>query len=369
MIKSNFFVLIGCGGVAWLFARSDAQRACYSYRVFATLARAYLALLAFYLFLRITVGDGFWGVSLLNTFAPFWFVPLPLALTFLGWKRWWPSFALASGLSLVALFWFGGGFLPKPVPVAAGPTFKVVNFNMRASPEGLEPWLREVQPDLVLLQEVPQAYPAQALESLNDLYPFQQGQAELYKGNLVLSRYPVSSSAELSTLGDYVTQRLVVEVAGTPVAVYNVHLSWPIGSRRLPRDFTPGALRLLTSFDDRRRNAEVAQLAQNLADEPLPFVAAGDFNLSQHAVTYGVLAKVAKDAHREIGRGFGNTWRLRPNLPLPLRIDYLWHSAGLTPVRMEHGPTFASDHVPLVTELSLNVQDWRVRGGPCQLFE
>ncbi len=325
--------------------------------MFTTLARVYLALLTFYLLLRITVGDGFWVVSLLNTFAPLCFVPLPLAVTVFGVKRSWASLALASGLSLVALLWFGPAFLPRPVPAAAGPTLTVVNFNMLRSPAGLEPWLRELQPDLVLLQEVPQTYPAQVLETLQDLYPFQQGQAELYKGNLVLSRYPISSSAELRTLGDYVTQRLVVDVAGTPIAVYNVHLSWPIGPARLPERLTPGPLELLTRFDDRRRNLEVAQLAQTLEDEPLSFVAAGDYNLSQHAVTYRVMARVAKDAFREVGRGFGNTWRLRPELPLSLRIDYLWHSPDLRAVRVERGPTFASDHVPLVTKLSLNVQD------------
>lgn len=317
------------------------------------LARTYLGLLTLYLVLRLSVGDAFWGVSLLNTFAPYWFLPLPFVLLIVGLKRLWSSFALALGLSLVAGVWFGSVFLPRAIPATEGQTLKVVSYNMHALPEGLEPWLLELQPDLVLLQEVPQTYPARAAKTLSELYPFQQNQAELYKGNMVLSRYPITSSGELSTLGDYVTQRLVVDVAGTPVAVYNVHLSWPIGSARLPHALTSGALKLLTRFNDKTRNLEVAQLARHLEDETLPFIAAGDYNLSQHAVTYNVLAQVADDAFGTIGWGFGNTWRLHPTLPPLLRIDYLWHSADFTTLRAKPGPTLASDHLPLVVQLVL----------------
>lgn len=135
--------------------------------------------------------------------------------------------------------------------------------------------------------------------------------------------------------------------------MYNVHLSWPIGTARLPRALTPGALKLLTRFDDGTRNLEVAQLARHLENETLPFIAAGDYNLSQHAVTYNVLAQVADDAFGTVGWGLCNTWRLHPKLPPLLRIDYLWHSADFTTLRAKPGSTLASDHLPLVTQLVL----------------
>lgn len=138
------------------------------------LARTYLGLLALYLVLRLSVGDAFWGVSLLNTFVPYWFLPLPFVLVIVGAKRLWLSFALVLGLSLVAGVWFGTAFLPRAIPAAEGQTLKVVSYNMHALPEGLEPWLLELQPDFVLLQEVPQTYSARAAKTLAELYPFQQ---------------------------------------------------------------------------------------------------------------------------------------------------------------------------------------------------
>ncbi len=140
---------------------------------------------------------------------------------------------------------------------------------------------------------------------------------------------------------------------GDSVAVYNMHLTWPIGNRRLPRQLTPGPLRLLTGYEDQQRNREVEILASYLQQEKLPFIAAGDFNLSEHAVTYQKLADVAHDTFRETARGWGNTWRLHPALPPLLRIDYVWHSEAFVGLKAERVPGLPSDHSPVVAWLQI----------------
>lgn len=314
------------------------------FQLFATL---YLIGLSLYLLLRFVFGDGFWWLSLVNTLAPIVFLPLPFLLLY-SWirgQRW--QRLLTTGLGLYALLWFGPYFWPKGEPETLSPTFTVVTYNMHALTEGLFDWLSGLEPDIVLLQEVPQDFLTTLPQDLVQRYPHQLAQAELYKGNAVLSRYPIRASEDLEGFSDYVPQRLEVEVAGRTLALYNVHLTWPIGSRRLPRGLTPGPLHFLTAYSERQRNEDLRLLESWLEREPYPFVVGGDFNLSQHSVAYERFAEVAEDSFRQHGQGWGNTWYLHPHLPPLLRIDYLWHSSELLSQDANVEPRLASDHLPL----------------------
>ena len=316
------------------------------------LSYLYLTALAIYLLLRFSLGDSLWWSSLLNTFAPFLFLPLPAVLLLAVLLRLRAGLVLASVLGVVALGWFGPYFSPARAE-SGDPDLTVVTYNMHTQTGGLEPWLLELQPDLVLLQEVPYRFPADLSAALDELYPRQVWQ-DRYNGNMILSRHPVLNTQTLTDFGEYAGQRIEISVEGQRVAVYNLHLAWPIGDKRLPRRLTPGPLRLVADYDDRLRNSDVARLVSLLEQEPLPFVAAGDFNLSQHAATYTSLSRVASDAFRDAGRGWGNSWRLSADLPPVLRIDYIWHGSGLSALTSYVGPTLASDHLPVVASLSFN---------------
>ncbi len=79
--------------------------------------------------------------------------------------------------------------------------------------------------------------------------------------------------------------------------------------------------------------------------------------MSQHAATYGRVAEVMRDAFREAGRGWGNTWptELQSGLPIPLslRLDYIWHSENFVTQEVRRGPELASDHLPVYAALEL----------------
>ena len=70
-----------------------------------------------------------------------------------------------------------------------GLRLEVVTYNMRANPEGLEPWLRRVDADIVFLQEVSENY-TEGVPALLELYPYQVSQSEAWS-NMILSRYPL----------------------------------------------------------------------------------------------------------------------------------------------------------------------------------
>ncbi|MEO1164023.1 MAG: hypothetical protein AAFV98_09585 [Chloroflexota bacterium] len=51
------------------------------------------------------------------------------------------------------------------------------------------------------------------------------------------------------------------------------------------------------------------------------------------------------------------TWSY-PSLRLPiLRIDYVWSSAPITPLRMYRGDFSGSDHLPVVVDLQIGSED------------
>lgn len=326
------------------------------------MARALKRLLAFYLFfltlyviLRFTLGDGIWWLSLLNTFAFLLFIPLPLAL--LGaWLQKTRSLRwLSVALVAVALVWFGQYFLPKTPRAAPGEPIKVLTYNMQAKDEGLESFLQDTQPDIVFLQEISSTLATS--ESMSDLYPYQFAQAEEW-GNKVLSKHPIIKAENLQGFGSSLPQRLELDINGKAIAVYNIHLTWPIGNPRLNVRFLPGFIaKAISGFDDSQRNAQIDLLIEYLEKEPLPYLVAGDFNVSQYSATYGKLAKVAGDSFREVETGFGNSWPATMqsglNLPPLLRLDYVWHSVHFAPQSVKREEALAGDHFPLTAQLIL----------------
>jgi endonuclease/exonuclease/phosphatase (EEP) superfamily protein YafD len=320
------------------------------------LATLYIIFLAVYLLLRFTLGDAFWWLSLLNTFAFLWFIPLPLAMIIVvlqkaHWIRW-----LSLGISLVSLLWFGSYFVPQPQPKVTGQSITLVSYNMQTKPEGLETLLRNKHIDLVFLQEIPLEY-EQFANPLNDLYPYQFSRPQKWE-NAVLSSYPILKAETLPGFESNRFQRLEIDLNGTPIAIYNVHPVWPIGNPRVNIHFLPGfILKAISGFDDRQRNAQIDLLIQHLKKETLPFIAVGDFNMSQYSAQYQHLARVAKDSFREAEIGFGNTWPATMqsglNLPPLLRLDYVWHSQHFQSLRVERQSKLRGDHFPLLAQVVL----------------
>jgi endonuclease/exonuclease/phosphatase (EEP) superfamily protein YafD len=308
--------------------------------------------------LRTVFGDRFWWLALLNSYAPLAFLPLPgvLLLAWISRARW--VFALALLLALIGGLWFGPYFLPKALAVPSRPTLRVVTFNVwghNPRLEQIEAWIRETEADIVLLQEIPENYANYGIPGLDDLYPYQIGQPTAVRlwGNLFLSRYPILSVEDLPGDGVPAQQRFTIDFDGQVVAVYNVHFAMPIGGNRLPRLANAHyILQTVLSYDDSARNAEIRRLLNRLERETHPFVVAGDFNMSEHAVIYGEIAACMEDAFREAGVGWGGSWpisivdELPAFVPPLLRVDYVWHSSHFRAVEAVRGLKLGSDHLP-----------------------
>src|SRR5687768_5927212 len=78
-------------------------------------------------------GDRWWWLFLLNSFAHYLFLPLPL-LFLLAWQRPHRPFVASLGLATgLALYLYGATWLPQPLSLLSqgtGPTLKVMTYNM-----------------------------------------------------------------------------------------------------------------------------------------------------------------------------------------------------------------------------------------------
>ena len=102
----------------------------------------------------------------------------------------------------------------------------------------------------------------------------------------------------------------------------------------------------LSAAGGRYRRAQMQELLDYLGAPELPTVIAGDLNAGPRSGAVRRLRSRYQDAWRA-GRGAGATIRGR-------RIDYLWVSSQLRPVRTRVIRSSASDHLPVVSDL-----EWR----------
>ncbi len=333
--------------------------------VFITLSGTYLLGVLLYLGLRFVFGGRFWWLALLNDFAMLLFLPLPIVLLFGGVFRLRWVLRVGLGLGLLGGLWFGPYFLPRSKVVSTASTLQIVTFNVwghNAQLAAVQAWLRELDADVVLLQEVPEHYATDGIPELVDLYPYQvtQPPAERWWGNLLLSRYPILSMERLPGDGVPAQQRFVIDFNDQIVAVYNVHLAMPVrDSSRFP--FLKGGfiLDVALRYDASARDAEIRRLLELLETETYPFIVAGDFNMSEQAVIYKEVAALMKDAFREAAVGWGGSWpvsvvdALPEFLPPLLRVDYIWYGAHFRAIEAHRGPKLGSDHLPFFAVLEL----------------
>lgn len=308
-------------------------------RVVALLSNIYLISMVGYLILRLIFTDTTWWLAFLNAFAFYTFLPvfILLPLTFL--LRIWKSVGRLSILALLGIIWFGPFFQPAhSLPSRGGTTLKIVTFNLWGSNntdiDGTTEWLNDSEADIIVIQE---PHPA----IVNNLdYPEHIETNGLH----LFSNYPVIESSQVDN-----QQRVVLDVNGQQIALYHIHFAYPLD--RPPRFDLP-LLNVISRYDETERNRQLEALLDYLKEEPLPYIVAGDFNMSQHSMVYSDLALVMSDSFRTTNSGLGVTWSTQTAFPM-LRLDYIWHERTIRALKTEIGPVLGSDHLPMIAWLEL----------------
>ncbi len=333
----------------------------------------YVTGLFVFLALRLNIGDGTWWMGFLNNFAHWAFLPAFFLLLAAFILRAWRGVLLVLPAIILALVWYAPYFAPRAraaLPVTA-PQLRIATFNTwgrnrahaeSAGYEAIGDWLRTLDADLILLQEVPisQRTREDGVLGLGDLYPDQFSALTERWVNVTLTRLPVIDHVtHLPKLRTPSYQRTVVEFEGQQIAIYTVHNNIPF--REEPRFLLPidnFVTQFAARYDPTLRDTRLRSFLELLRAETLPFVVGGDFNMSDQSLIYGEVAVVMNDSFRSAGWGFGTSWRVDVErqgrgLPPLIRIDYLWHSDEFVALTSEQGPFLGSDHLPLMSTLAL----------------
>ncbi len=314
-------------------------------------------LLAWWLF-----GDT-WATQPLNATTFWWSLPgLPLAVAAGARRRW--RLAAWLGVPAAIFVWSYGAFFVGSPPTARR-DLRVAAYNTYIRAPDVSHVLslaRDERPDVLLLAEVlPQ--PADLLRrSLSDRFPYTWVSEPTRVGGVaVFSRYPIVEVRPVQKAGrlSRPTAVVVLDVgsrsraeppptaAGAErerrrVQVVPVHLTSPC-----PLCGESVLARQAFEADIRRQETEAIITA---LDPSLPAVVGGDFNSTSRNDPYRLLVAAGfRDAQMEAGSGPGFTWPAKT--PSLLRLDWIL-SRGLVPAAAWVGPARASDHRPVIADLS-----------------
>ena len=302
-------------------------------------------------------GERLWVFSVL-LFAPPQMLLLPLlALTPLC-LLFRPRLCLWHlGCVLVLAFGYMNFRWSGPSP-RTGRTITVVTFNTgESSPPQFFGFIAREKPDFILLQDAGKISGTAVAARLPGFHVARAGEFAL------VSSLPIQKSALLAEprwAGRPVAARFEVLVHERPLIFYSVHLPTPrqelsrfIGGRRILGDLV-GRPHREPGFGNYREWLVLRiQLARDLrkvfADEQQPFIVGGDFNMPDHGCIYHLFADEMKDAFKQAGRGWGQTFpggngRYVRYFGQWLRLDYFFAGRGWRAVECRPEPGRISQH-------------------------
>lgn len=278
---------------------------------------------------------------------------LPWAL--LGRHR-WMALELIFALFLVAVPLMGlktGGLINDRSPGANsdGRVVRMATYNIGPDPirvDDLLAWLEKEKIELLAIQE------DSSRTELSEKLRAKGWQQSRY--GYLFSKFPIVAESD----------ELPAEFGGN--RIYPGHLNL-VQIRREKFDFFfgtahgPSLRGAFHNYADRFDNDELAKtlkwqerqihrIASMMdANDSLPLVVGGDFNIPPGSIYAMPLEKRFKDAFAEAGSGYGFTF---PTKFPWLRLDRFYFSRGVRPLRCSVGPNFGSDHLPVFAEIEIN---------------
>ena len=310
-----------------------------------------LAVLAWSI-LRVFPGDRLLPVRLGSYFLPWIFIALlpALLIAFISQKRWTIGFTLLAFALVASRFSY---LLMPQVPLVsadfADTQLRVMTFNVHyanRNADSIAELILTEQPDIIALQELTPQLGRPLLSKLKNEYPHY-----LAGGNssVIISRYPLTRQQKPYGTGR--SERAIVDTPAGKIDLWNVH--------------PPTAVR---QWGWEEQNQFFSLIANEIKDETGPMIVLGDFNSTDQAENYQLIANQLTSVHHAVGSGFGFTYPdpsiidtigVIPRLgPLPLNpivhIDHIFVSDQFTPIEthiIPHG--HGSDHRPVVATLQI----------------
>ncbi len=275
----------------------------------------------------------------------FWvYLPAYAAAAAAGVFARWSLLGAAGVVIAFHLVWVLPDYRPAasiPADAHTAPRLRLMTANVYfGNPDfgGIAAEISEVDPDVVFLQEFgPRMEAAMRAEGLVDRYPYSKIAYENpYFGTALYSKLPLTE-VTIAGAGRRPYIKASVQVGGQEVHLYDLHATSPGLGSDIAGDWNEGWKAILEA----------------LRGDGGLVIAAGDFNMTQNHHWYGELEKSGfVSAHEERGRGNAKTWPQGRRLPM-IRIDQVFHSAGIVSLSIREGRGEGSDHRPVIVDLAI----------------
>lgn len=275
-------------------------------------------------------------------------VTLPLV------RRWFLGVWLLPGILMFIIF-FGQLWLPKPTPDVQGTEITAVTFNVKGYKGDHDETfavIKDIDSDLVALQEFHPDLQHNLNTKLEDIYPYQASLfVDVTDGLAILSKYPFVEEPKFYIPPRFEDPdprygRAVIDINGQNVVIYAFH---------------PVTLYFEPTTTHIEQTEYVLALIQQ---ETYPVIVLCDCNNTPLSKTYSLLNAELNDSFAEQGFGFGLTFPIGdpdlgqmsiPTVLEPLiRIDYIWHSDPIVTLDAKvwtKGKGGTSDHYPVWARL------------------
>lgn len=296
-------------------------------------------------------------------------------------RRRWPALLVAAllVLPLLSSVAFAGDPVPSGSPNAPSEflrgqavPLRVMTYNIQygynglpagagraLDVDGIAEVIRQADPDVVALQEVDVHWGARSnfMDELQyladklgmhpyfgfiyDFDPLQPGQERRQFGPALLSKHEIlrAENHPLSRISSQQPQlglqplpgfpEIVINVKGNQVHIFSTHTYW---------------------LAQAVRQLEVEEMIKYLDDTKGPRILMGDFNASPDAAEMKTMAAAYKDVFANVGEGQEKTY---PAIAPNERIDYIFISPEIQADRAWVVDSTASDHRPVVADLTL----------------
>ncbi|MCB9077311.1 MAG: endonuclease/exonuclease/phosphatase family protein [Anaerolineaceae bacterium] len=248
--------------------------------------------------------------------------------------------ALLANLIIVAPY-----FLPlTPAVSAAADRLKVVSLNIHSQDpdyEAVIDFLKQYQPDIVMMTEAEPALMALLDKQVGEMYPYVYD--ESMRGTMglaLLSRRPFLTT-ETVPLSDTRRRRLLratIEWQGSVITIYGAHPLPPLNGRWAAS-----------------RNHELKIIQGLVAAETGPLILLGDFNASPWAYPMRDLVAGTQLRHAALGFGLRPTWYLE-RVVFGAPLDHIYVSPEVAALSYKIGGDIGSDHIPVMADLTINHQ-------------
>ncbi|MEM7031387.1 MAG: endonuclease/exonuclease/phosphatase family protein [Chloroflexota bacterium] len=309
-------------------------------------------------------GDTIWWLALLNALAAQLFLPLPIFLLLGLIQRKHPSYLILILPGSIFIWLYGALFLPqRPVPVTNHAAITVMTFNVwgNNTPDDLVQVIRaQGLPDIVALQELRTPMADILVEELGNEYPYQAFRTSYFENGVgILSKYPMEKRLMARSNIYFFSREFQiadVQIDDRTFTIYNIH---PESSNIFQFWRLGGDVGYQVDLSFKLRGYIMKEVAKQIQAEAHPIILTGDFNFTDQNDAYQHFSAILKDAHREVGWGFGHTYpsyvgNFR-NVPIPpklLRIDMIWYSDHFTAIQNQLGSSSGeSDHLPVIATL------------------